>query len=236
LNAQKTREQATIAAATGTGSIPTAALAEPVEGHSDWCRQAVREAQSGETRVVTNEQGRHAVGRFRYEHFIARDKGTFRFANHGTGLFLEPVDALSVNFFVAHGDAILAAVRLTPALDAVADAQLLQVVGRSGLSIADLSIALVISRLVVRNETRARLRLPALFRDVYRLGRASGARYCVMACSPWLLALYRRVGFTPNGRSFVHAAAGEQHVAVFDALDCDNAKRVSLQICDWLRP
>jgi hypothetical protein len=236
LNVQEALRTMTDGAGPGAVSIVRAGLEESAEGQSDWCRQALRETLSGDTRVVTNEHERRAVGRLRYEHFIARDKATFQFADHGAGLFLEPVDALSVNFFVAHDDAILSAVRLTPALDAIADNQLLEVVCRSGLSAADLSITLVISRLVVRNETRARLRLPGLLRDVYRVGSASGARYCVMACSPWLIALYRRLGFTPNGQSFVHAAAGEQHVAVFDALNHDNAKRVNLRICDWLRP
>jgi hypothetical protein len=231
LSVQEARTM-TDSAGSGTVSIIMAGLEEPAEGQSEWCRQALREALSVGARVVTNEQEKRAVGRLRYEHFIARDKGAFHFADHGTGLFLEPVDALSVNFFVPHDDAILAAVRLTPALDAISDGQLLEVVCRSGLSTTDLSIALVISRLVVRNETRARLRLPGLFRDVYRVGRASGARYCIMACSPWLVALYRRLGFTPNGQSFVRAAAGERHVAIFDALDRDRLSSLNLRIRD----
>lgn len=184
---------------------------------------ALRETQSCRTRLVWSEQDRQAVGRLRYEHFIARDKKASPFADHDAGLFLEPVDALSVNFFVPDGEVALAAVRLTSALDAVADDQLLQVVGHSGLCAADLSDTMVISRLVVRNEVRARLQLPSLFREVYRVGRATGARYCVMASRSSLIALYRRLGFIPNGRSFVNAEARVQRVAIFDALDRDAA-------------
>lgn len=204
--------------ATTLAPLPAMAADFPVEsaGLSNWREAAVRGAQIRRTRLASNEQETHAVGRLRYEYFIARDKKTSRFANHHARRYLEPVDALSLNFFVPHGDGLLAAVRLTRALDAVTDNALLQVVNHCGLSALDLSVTMIISRLVVRNETRAHLSLPGMFRDACRVGRATGARYCIMASKPTLIALYRRVGFIPNGQGFVSAEAGEMRVAIYD--------------------
>lgn len=164
------------------------------------------------------------VGKLRYELFIERDGKGYGHADRERRVFLEPIDELSLNFHASYHQRCLAAVRLTWAIDAGIDQHLARIVDSSGLSDEDLPKTVLNSRLAIREEMRARLHLPELFRTVYRAGFLNGAKYCLLAARPSLSGLFHRFGFREQHQQIQDPTAGDLVILRLELGDRENLR------------
>lgn len=177
------------------------------------------------------------VGKLRYELFVERDGKDYGHADRERHVFLEPIDDLSLNFHASYHQRCLAAVRLTWAIDADIDQHLARIVDSSGLSDEDLPRTVLNSRLAIREEMRARLHLPELFRTVYRAGFLNGAKYCLLAARPSLSGLFHRFGFREQHKQIQDPTAGELVILRFELDDREHLRSTAsplLQVYDEL--
>ncbi|WP_199092573.1 hypothetical protein [Bosea sp. ASV33] len=116
------------------------------------------------------------LGRLRYELFVERD-GKSDEADHASESFIETIGNLSRNLQATDHQRCLAAVRLTRGRDALIDRQLSAILLDRELARPPDNDCLLLSRLTVRRELRARLHIPDLFRHTYSIGSIQGARY-----------------------------------------------------------
>ncbi len=163
-----------------------------------------------------------AIGRLRFELFIERDGKKYPQDTRSDRMFLEPIDRVSLNFRVLRKKQCVAAIRLTRAVDALEDPQLRRLIVNSNLSPVSLPTSVVDSRMVVREETAARLVVPDLFREIYRTGFIAGAARCLVGARPELVPLFERFGFLAASRPYDDPVAGKMVPLVLDALDRDH--------------
>jgi hypothetical protein len=177
-------------------------------------------APSGSTiAIAKTDHELSQIGRLRYELFIERDAKTYRSADSERRLFLEPVDSSSLNFFGMIDGCCLTAVRFTRAADAVCDVQLVNILERSDISANLLQTTAVNSRFVVREQVRARLLFPNMFRYVYRRALCMGITHSVLAARPSIVPIFTRFGFVACSAAFFDETAGP---LVPMKLDCLN--------------
>jgi hypothetical protein len=198
-----------------------------VEARGRWPAEAFAPSADRSVAVAQTRREMLAIGRLRYELFVARDGKAYPHADHDARSFVEPVDCLSLNFWAHDGDDCLAAVRLTRAVDALGAAQISELIDRAGLSAAELRKTVVNSRMVVRDNLRARMRVTELFRLIYRAGLLSGATRCLIGVRPSLSPLYERFGFRPLPGSYRDRVAGEMIAMRLDALDREHLVRIN---------
>lgn len=184
-----------------------------------WRAAAKVPSSSASIRIAKSQDDLTAIGRLRYEYFVERDRKPYAHADHELQTLLEPVDGVSLNFCVEIDERVVAAVRLTRAADAHLDSQLSAAVFHAGLGPTALCATVINSKLVVREEMRARLYVPELFRMVYRVGRVAQAQHCIAAARPAVIPLFERFGFVTREGSYQCAVAGTMQVAILDALD-----------------
>jgi hypothetical protein len=173
-----------------------------------------------------------AIGRLRYELFVQRDGKQYECADHEAAVFLEPIDAVSLNFQATDHQRCLATVRMTWAQDALGDKHLSKAVANSGLSETDLPITVLNSRLALRPEMRAKLYLTELFRTVYRSGYLNGAKYCLVAARPSLSELYIRFGFRDTQKRYIDDIGGEMAITKLDLHDGEHLRRTRSPLLD----
>uniref|UniRef100_A0A9E7ZHT3 N-acyl amino acid synthase FeeM catalytic core domain-containing protein n=1 Tax=Bosea sp. NBC_00436 TaxID=2969620 RepID=A0A9E7ZHT3_9HYPH len=182
--------------------------------------------------VADTKKCLEAIGRLRYELFVQRDGKKYECADHEAAIFLEPIDAVSLNFQATDHQRCLATVRMTWAQDALGDKHLSKAVTNSGLPDADLSITVLNSRLALRPEMRAKLYLTEMFRTVYRSGHMNGARYCLVAARPSLSELYIRFGFRDTQRRYLDEVGGEMAITKLDLHDGEHLRRIRSPLLD----
>lgn len=182
--------------------------------------------------VANTKKCLEAIGRLRYDLFVQRDGKRYECADHEAAIFLEPIDAVSLNFQATDHQRCLATVRMTWAQDALGDKHLSEAVKNSGLPDADLSITVLNSRLALRPEMRAKLYLTEMFRTVYRSGHVNGARYCLVAARPSLSKLYIRFGFRDTQRRYVDEVGGEMAITKLDLHDGEHLRRIRSPLLD----
>jgi len=192
---------------------------EPYPATYHWRNAASLQLSGTKVKVATSASDLLLIGKLRYEYFIARDGKPYTHADHTARSLIEPVDRRSLNFYVEIDNKLVAAVRLSRSEDAVLDEQLSAAIAHSSLDKERLHSTVLNSRLVVREETRARLCVPELFRMVYRAGRLAGAQHCVAAARPSVIPLFQRFGFVVQPGSYACNVAGTMRVAVLDSLD-----------------
>jgi hypothetical protein len=166
----------------------------------------------------------HAIGRLRYDLYVARDGKPYECADSKDGLLLEPVDAMSLNFCAMRDDRPLSAVRSTWAKDALHDPHLAPLVRAAWDQGLDETI--VNSRFVVRDVRGAQATIMPLFRQVHRSGRLAGARYSLLATRNELIPMFERFGFRKAGVRIDDPVAGALHLLIFDACDLGHLESI----------
>lgn len=207
-----------------TGTIPEpvraigpydqdAVLGEPC--NEAWPAAALQDLSS--ITVATTATELENIGRLRHALYVKRDGKPYGHVDAMRGVFLEPVDRVSLNLQALAGPRLLASVRLTRAADALSDPHLRLVI--DAIDPPDLARSVIASRLAVRPEKEARALIETVFRDAYRRCFASGARSCFLATRESLIGLFLKAGFRPFGRSYLDPVAGRLQPMVFDAGD-----------------
>lgn len=157
------------------------------------------------------------IGRLRYALYIARDKKNYTHVDHERQCMLDPIDDVSLNFQATDGKRILAAARLTRALDALNDSQMSLLVRASGQR--HLSNIVINSRFVALPRTSARRAIIPMLQEVYRVGLTAGAKHCYLATRPQLRTIFEKFGFRFEGSVFDDPIAGHMHALHFDLYD-----------------
>ena len=193
---------------------------------SHWGAEALRPSKFPSIGLAQSPKDLERLGRLRYELFVERD-GKGYAAVHASGSFLEKIDDLSLNLQATDHQRCLAAVRLTKGQDALTDRQLSAILLNCELARPPYSDCLVLSRLIVRPESRARFNIPDLFRRTYRIGLMQGAQYAFIATRPALISMFERFGFVQSGRWLLDPIAGELHILVLQLRDREHLRMVS---------
>lgn len=168
------------------------------------------------------------IGRLRYELFVERDHKAYA-ADHSNSVFLKSIDNLSLNIQAVDADheKCLAAVRLTRGQDGMADRQLAAILTNCEVARPPYANCVLLSRLTVRPEPRARSCITDLMRHTYSLGLRQGARYALLATRPSLIPMFRRFGSVPTGRHLHDPVASDLEILVLDLLNRDHLAAVS---------
>ncbi len=187
-----------------------------IEARGRWPAEAFAPSADRSVAVAQTSEDLLAIGRLRYELFVARDGKAYAHADHDARSFIEPVDYLSLNFWAHDGDNCVAAVRLTRAVDALGAAHLADVVEHAGLTTDEVRETVIASRMVILDNLRARLRITPLVRRIYRAGLISGAKRSLIALRPEVEPLFARFGFVPWGKVYNDRVAGKMIVMVIE--------------------
>jgi len=177
-------------------------------------------APSGAVSVAQDAAALEAIGRLRYDLYIARDGKAYAHADHARRCFLDVVDGVSLNFQARRGGRPVAAVRLTWAEDAVRDLQLARLVKAAGLRRP--SGVVLNSRFVVDPSPGSRRLIIPMLQQTYRAGLIAGARICYLATRPQLAGIFERFGFRFTGATFDDQVAGLMHVLRLDLHDLEH--------------
>jgi predicted GNAT family N-acyltransferase len=158
-----------------------------------------------------------AIGRLRYALYVERDGKSYAHADHHRKILIDEVDSVSLNFYFKSHGRILAAVRLTRAVDALHDPQLALVL--AGIPKQRLANVVVNARLVVEPSMKGRKAVVPMLEEVYRAGLISGARRCLLSTRPMLARMFEKFGFLTTGVVFEDPVAGSMCVLCLDLHD-----------------
>ncbi|CAH1664056.1 hypothetical protein CHELA20_40292 [Hyphomicrobiales bacterium] len=182
--------------------------------------------------IATSMADLTTVGRLRYDLFVERDGKSYAQADHRHRTLVEDVDRVSLNFQATAYQRCLASVRLTRAEDAYLDSQLSLIVRDNNLIDPPYVGCLLLSRMIVRVEMRARLCIPDLFRQTYRIGLRSGASLAFLATREPLVPLFGRFGFIETGRKFLDPIAGPLIILALHLRDETRLREVRSPLLD----
>lgn len=208
------------------GSIPLRSPEEADAASATWRERWPASALPAPGALISVAQGRdeiEAIGRLRYELYVARDGKAYAHADHARRSFLDAVDNVSLNFQAKRDDHLLSAVRLTWADDAADDPQLARLVRSSGLR--RLSGVVVNSRFIVKPSPGGHRLVVPMLQQVYRAGLIAGARYCYLATRPQLASFFERCGFKPVDATFADPIAGPMRLL---CLELHNVEHLEL--------
>lgn len=180
----------------------------------------VRSSTDPSVRVATTEAEIDAIFRLRYKLYVTRDGKAYAHADHARRRMIDPVDDVSLNFCAIDEDRMVAAVRLTRAEDALADAQTAMLVKASGIK--RLGRVLVCSRFVAEPCAPARRAIVPLFQQVHRAGLNAGGSISLLATRPRLAGIFAKFGWRFAGLSFNDPVAGLMHILSIDLYDLDH--------------
>jgi hypothetical protein len=165
------------------------------------------------------------IGTLRYSLYIERDHKRYPHADHANRLFLDKVDAVSLNFQARHRGQLLVASRLTWADDAEQDPQL-SLLPPPGMSAHERARTILNSRLAALPKLRAKWMIVPLFRELYRHGLLSGAEQCYLATRDDLVPMFTKIGFRKTERIVDDPFAGQLNVLRFDLFDFTSLNRL----------
>lgn len=219
----------------GARKIPSSLLHGPgcdtvhrLRRASLWSADYFQPSKYSSITLARTQKDLNNIGRLRYELFVERDHKAYA-ADHSNSVFLEPIDKLSLNIQAVDADRekCLAAVRLTRGQDGMGDRQLAAILTNCELARPPYANCVLLSRLTVRPEPRARSRIADLMRHTYSLGLRQGARYALLATRPSLIPMFRRFGSVPTGRRLHDPVASDLEILVLDLLNRDHLAAVS---------
>ena len=175
--------------------------------------------------IARSERDLRDIGALRYELYVERDGKRYGGADHGARTFLEPIDAVSLNFQARIDGRLLAAVRGVRAEDAMHDPHLRLLLAE--IHVDDIDTAVVCSRFAVRSEHRARAMIKPMFQHVYRAGILSGGRDCILGARADLVGIFERFGFRQTRAHVVDPIANDIKILTMDMHDLSHMRRVN---------
>lgn len=166
------------------------------------------------------------IGRLRYELFVERDRKAYE-ADHDIGMFLEPIDDLSLNIHCTDEERCYSAVRLTRGQDGMADRQLAAILTNCDLVKSPYADCVLLSRLSVRPDLRSRTSILDLMRHTYSVGLRQRVRYALLATRSSLIPMFERFGSETTGRHLQDPVAGRLEILALDLLNRGHLSAVS---------
>jgi hypothetical protein len=158
------------------------------------------------------------VGRLRYSRYVERDKKAYHCVDHENKWFLETVDYKSLNLFIS-SETCLTAARITKARFALKDEFLARLLQNTPIDPSKYDRLVVVSRLVSADRPEARLLVPTIVQECYRVSLVSGIRFATIATRRALVPFFTKLGFVECGKHYTESVAGEMNVLTMDLWD-----------------